>query len=219
MMWTGMDENMEPMEVFYEEIPKEMITTLPIVTFEGRIITIDTETEARKAVSYLEREKIVGLDTETRPSFKKGQSNKVALLQLSTMDTCFLFRLNCIGLPDDLFRFLENSEILKVGLSLNDDIRALGHRKELTLNKHVDIQDMAGEIGIKDKSLQKIYANLFGGKISKHQKLSNWEADVLSPSQKKYAAIDAWACLLLYQKLLNMKGSRNYTLKKYETDE
>ena len=174
---------------------------MEIEAFHGRIITILSTEEANKAVSYLQKCSVVGIDTETRPCFRKGKSYIVSLLQVSTSDTCFLFRLNHIGMPDSVLQLLQSESTLKVGLSLRDDFNALRKRKEINPVNYVDLQKVVGEFGIKEASLQKIYAIIFGKKISKRQRLTNWEADILTDSQKKYAALDAWACLHIYNYL------------------
>ena len=185
-------------------IDKKLISEMPKVVFHGRIIIIYTEDDARKAVAYLNRCSVVGVDTETRPSFKKGKVNSVALLQVATSDTCFLFRLNRIGIPDFLEEFLQN-DVLKIGLSLRDDFNMLhrANNKDPRVGNWIELQDYVSRFGIQEKSLQKIYAILFGEKISKSQRLSNWEADVLTEAQQQYAATDAWATLRIYQKLNN----------------
>lgn len=170
--------------------------------FTGRIITITTPSDADKAVDYLQRFSATGFDTETRPSFKKGQHYKISLMQIATEDTCFLFRLNYIDIPESLKSFLRSNDVLKIGLSLRDDFGAIRKRTDLTPANFLDLQNFVGKFGIEDASLQKIYAILFGKKISKGQRLSNWEAELLTDSQKKYAALDAWACLRIYN-LLN----------------
>ena len=185
----------------HTKISKEEIAQMEIEVFRGRIITILSLEEANKAVSYLQKFSIVGIDTETRPCFRKGKSYIVSLLQVSTFDTCFLFRLNHIGMPDSLLQLLQSESILKVGLSLRDDFNALRKRKEINPMNYVDLQKVVGAFGIQEFSLQKIYAIIFGKKISKRQRLTNWEADTLTDSQKKYAALDAWACLSIYQHL------------------
>ena len=187
-------------------IDKNLISERPKVVFPGRIIIIYTEDDARKAVAYLNRCSVVGVDTETRPSFKKGKVNSVALLQVATSDTCFLFRLNRIGIPDFLEEFLQN-DVLKIGLSLRDDFNMLrrANNKDPRVGNWIELQDYVSRFGIQEKSLQKIYAILFGEKISKSQRLSNWEADVLTEAQQQYAATDAWATLRIYQKLNNEK--------------
>lgn len=193
------------MKKIQNKFPKTAIGELPRVAFQGRIITVESEQEAEKAVRYLLSQEILGFDTETKPNFTSGRMNAVALLQVSSRDTCFLFRLNHIGIPDCLIRLLSDTEVLKVGLSWHDDIRQLRQRREFTAGLFVELQTMAAEFGIKDMSLQKLYANIFGQKISKSQQLSNWEADVLREPQKLYAATDAWACIMLYEELLRMR--------------
>ena len=183
---------------------------MEVVTFPGRIIVIQTEQEAEKAVEYLLRFPIVGIDTETRPSFKRGIMHKVALLQVSTYDTCFLFRLNMIGMCPPVVRLLSHPTLVKVGLSLKDDIHMLHQLGDFAGNNFIDLQNIVGQVGIRDMSLQKIYANLFGQKVSKRQRLTNWEADVLNDPQKQYAAIDAWVCLKIYDRIEELKASGEY---------
>lgn len=196
----------------YEKFPKEEITDLPMVVFEGRIFVITTESDAERAVDYLLSQPILGFDTETRPCFRRGHHHNVSLLQVSTEDTAFLFRLNRIGLPKSVRRLLENKNITKVGLSLRDDLRALQQLGKFKAGTFFDIQDEVKLLGIQDMALQKIYANLFRAKISKKQQLSNWEADILSDAQKSYAAIDAWACIRLHREIHRLHDSGNYTL-------
>lgn len=186
---------------------------MPKVLFPGRIFVVYTESDAEKAVAYLKDQRIVGVDTETRPSFKRGTTHKVALLQISTQDTCFLFRLNRIGMPDSLQEFLM-SDTLKIGLSLKDDFNSLRKRQDIHPDRGnwIELQEYVGKFGIEDRSLQKIYANLFGEKISKNQRLSNWEADVLSEGQKLYAATDAWACVEIYNCLSELESTGNYEI-------
>ena len=147
----------------------------------------------------------MGIDTETRPSFKKGVHYNVSLLQISTLDTCFLFRLNRIGMAKPLVELLENSGITKVGLSLHDDYQALNKRKRFTPASFLDLQKYVTRFGIEEKGLQKMYAIVFGERISKSQQLTNWDADVLTDKQKLYAATDAWACLKIYHHLKNLE--------------
>lgn len=201
------------MMIIRDTFPKAELAGLPKVAFEGRIVCIQTEAEADKAVDYLLTQKRVGVDTETRPSFVSGRLYKVALVQVSTLDICFLFRLNYIGFPQSLKRFLEDLQVEKIGLSLKDDFGALHRRSDFTPGEFIELQDYVHQFGIKDQSLQKIYANLFGRKISKAQRLSNWETDVLSDAQKSYAATDAWACLMIYNRLEALRLSGDYRLE------
>ena len=193
------------MSKFCSHIEKSAISTMPTVAFEGRIITIDTVDAAEKAVKALWNEKIVGIDTETRPSFRKGVHYNVSLIQLSTADTCFLIRLNRVGIPDSLVELLENKEIAKIGVSLHDDYQALCKRRKFKAEGFIDLQDYVKEFGIEEMSLQKIFAIVFGERISKSQQLTNWENDVLTDKQKIYAATDAWACLKIYNELKKRK--------------
>lgn len=200
------------MKTIYNRLDKEYIKDLPLVSFPGKIITVNSEREADKAVPFLLSKDILGVDTETRPSFKKGQQHKVSLLQVATEDICFLFRLNYIGMVTPVISLLSNTDVPMVGLSWHDDLAALQKRMEFKPGLFIDIQDMIGDIGIEDKSLQKLYANIFKQKISKRQRLTNWDADVLSDKQMSYAATDAWACVRLYKEILKLKETGDYSL-------
>lgn len=203
------------MRIIKEAFDKKGICALPVASFEGRIIVVQSETESDKAVRYLLSQQILGIDTETRPSFRKGQTHQVALLQVSTVDTCFLFRLNMIGITESIKRLLEDCSVTKVGLSLKDDMHQLSKRADFTPGMFIELQNEVKKMGIKDMSLQKIYANLFSKRISKGQQLSNWEADTLTPQQKAYAATDAWACIMIYNELNELKRN-GYSIDKIE---
>ena len=194
----------------FKSFDKKLIADLPVVSFPGRIIVILTPGETERAVSYLLSQPLLGIDTETRPSFKRGDQHLVALLQVSTPDTCFLFRLRHTGFTPALKTFLEDTTVTKVGLSLTDDMNSLHHLGAFTPGRFIDIQHIVKEVGIEDLSLQKLYANLFRQKISKRQQLSNWDADILNDRQKLYAATDAWACINIYNELTRLiaKGVR-----------
>lgn len=203
-------------KTIYNKFDKATINALPLVDYPYKINVILNEYEAERAVDYLLTCDILGVDTETKPAFRRGQNHKVALLQVATREQCFLFRLNHLGLPQSIIRLLSNRMVPMVGLSWHDDIMSLHRRAEFTPGWFIDIQDIIGNIGIEDKSLQKLYANLFGEKISKRQRLTNWEADVLSDKQKEYAAIDAWACINLYDEIMRLMATGDYELKKVE---
>lgn len=204
-------------KTLYTKYDKKLIADLPVVAFQGRIITIITQGEAARAVDYLLTMPILGFDTETRPSFKRGSQYKVALLQVSTPDTCFLFRLNRIGLTPAIVKLLEDRTVPKIGLSWHDDINSLRRLGHFEPGWFIDIQHHVGELGLQDMSLQKLYANIFGQKISKRQQLSNWEADVLTDKQKLYAATDAWACIRIFEEMMRLKSTGDYEL--IETEE
>ena len=200
-------------KVIYNKFDKRNITDLPVASFPGRIIVIMTAGETEKAVSYLLKQTILGVDTETRPSFRKGDVHKVALLQVATEDTCFLFRLNMTGMTPAIIRLLENTEVPMIGLSWHDDILSLKRRHDFKPGHFIDLQSLVGELGIEDLSLQKLYANIFGMKISKRQQLTNWESDTLDDRQKLYAATDAWACIQLYKEIRYLIESGDYQLE------
>ena len=186
-------------------ITKEQIAELPVEKFMGRIVVVDHEEKIADALNYLSVQQALGFDTETKPAFERGQVHKVALLQLATQEACFLFRLNKIGYPDELEAIMVNPAIRKIGLSLRDDFAAINKRSARKPENFIDLQVFVDKFGIEDNSLQKIYAILFGKKISKSQRLSNWEAPELTLAQQSYAAIDAWACLRIYDHLTNTK--------------
>jgi ribonuclease D len=203
----------------YSKYDKTKIKDLPRVLFQGRIVVVLTETEAEKAVRYLMKADILGFDTETRPNFKKGQQNKVSLLQVSTHDTCFLFRLNRFGLCPAIKKLLETKKVRKIGLSWDDDIRSLKALGDFKPQGFFELQQHMLELGIEDISLAKLYANLFGQRISKREQLSNWEADVLSAKQQGYAATDAWACIMLYEEYMRLKTTNDFVLEKVVEEE
>ena len=199
-------------KVIYSKFDKKKIPTLSRVIFPGRIIVVLNEREADKAVDYLLNAELLGFDTETKPSFRKGHQNTVALLQVSTNDTCFLFRLHRTGLCPSIKKLLETTKVRKIGLSWHDDILSLKKCGEFQPKGFMDLQDQMKELGIEDTGLAKLDANIFGQRISKREQLSNWEADVLSEKQKTYAATDAWACVMLYKEYLRLKETNDYEL-------
>ncbi len=189
--------------MFKESITKEELTELPLKWFEGEIVVVDSYDEVRKAANILSEEKIIGFDTETKPSFKKGVINQVALLQLSTRTYAYLFRLSHIGLPAEIGEILANPNILKPGVAIHDDIKVLQQLRKFEPAGFVELQDHAKELGITNFSLKKLTAITCGFRISKGQQLSNWEAESLSDAQKIYAATDAWAALEIYNNFSN----------------
>ena len=184
---------------FRESISKEEINSLPVLEYEGRnIVLVDTLSKLKTTIEVLKNEDVLGFDTETKPSFEKGKMNKVALLQLSTSDTCYLIRLNVLGMQNPIIELLSSEKPLKIGLSLKDDYKMLNRRRSFKPAGFLDLQSVIGRFGIKDLSLQKIYAIMFNKKISKSQRLTNWQAPNLTLQQQKYAAVDAWACMDIY---------------------
>jgi ribonuclease D len=175
---------------------------LPMVQFEKEIVVVDTAEKLQQAVEEMSTASQLGFDTETRPSFKRGVSYSVSLLQLSVDNKAWLIRLNKIGMTKDLTSLLESKEILKIGVAIRDDIKGLQKQLPFTPANFIDLQVVAKERGLEDFSLKKLAAHVMGVKISKRQRLSNWEADLLSLAQQRYAATDAWVSLQIYKGLL-----------------
>jgi len=199
-------------KLIYNKFDKPTIATLRRVVYHGKIVVINTPDEAEAAVDHLLSQPVLGLDTETRPSFTKGRHFKCSLLQVASKSICFLFRLNHIGMCPAVMRLLGDKAVTKVGLAWRNDLLALREVGEFEPGTYVDLQDMVREIGIEDQSLVKIYANLFGERISKADRLSNWERDNLKDTQMIYAAIDAWACVQIYEEVLRLKATGDYEL-------
>ena len=194
------------MKTIFDKYDKEAINGLERALFQGRIEVVQSLYEAERAVKYLLSQPILGFDTETKPQFQRGHTSLVALMQVSSKDVCFLYRLNVLGLPDCIKRLLsDEGETLKIGLSWHDDLCGLRRRGEFRPGTFIEIQQIAKDMGLHDLSLQKLYANLMGKRISKTQRLSNWEADRLTDAQKQYAATDAWACIQLYEEMVRMR--------------
>ena len=199
-------------KLIYNKFDKLTIPSLKRVEYTGKIIVIYTIAEAEKAVDFLLTQPLLGLDTETRPSFSKGRHFKCALLQVATPSQCFLFRMNQIGMCPAIARLMADTKVTKVGLAWNNDLLSLRELGAFETGSFVDLQQLVREIGIEDQSLVKIYANLFGQRISKAERLSNWERDILKDSQKIYAAIDAWACIRIYEEVMRLKEEGDYEL-------
>ena len=189
--------------MFAESIGPQDIDKLEKASFDGEITVIDkVGKDLDDAIRYLRNKRLIGFDTEARPCFSPGQPQYgTSLLQLSGAERAFLFRLKHIGLDRRLCSILSNPNIIKVGAAVADDIRGLKKFSEFKEKGFVDLQKIVGDFGIRDKSVKKMAAIILGVRISKTQQLSNWEAETLSESQRKYAATDAWICREMYRKL------------------
>lgn len=197
---------------FSPKISKEKIEKLEKQAFFcGEKIVIDTLEQSEAAIQELSSVSIVGFDTETKPSFTRGELHDVALIQIATEDKAFLFRTNKIDIPDSLINFIENKDILKIGLSLQDDFRAMRRKsKGLQPQGFVDLQKICPAFGILELSLKSIYAIIFEERISKQSRLINWEMENLTQKAIDYAALDAFACLRIYQKLNELQQPPMY---------
>jgi len=187
---------------YRKNISKEEMMALPAAVFDGRIVVVDRAADINNACEDLASCPVIGFDTESRPSFRKGVVNKISLLQLSTPQTCYLFRLCRIPLEKQILKILESRDIIKVGLSVEGDFRELSSLRHFNARNFVDLQKMVVRYGIEDASLTKISSIVLGRRISKAQRLSNWEAVALTEAQMQYAATDAWICHQIYNKLI-----------------
>lgn len=190
---------------FAQHIDKTTIQSLPLASFEGDVIIVDTLDKVQEAVDYLGGFMVLGVDTEARPSFKRGVHYPTALVQVATEERCYLFRLTHVGMPRELAAIFANSDICKVGLAFKDDLNGLRRRRDFKPANCVDLQSMVCKYGIMELGLQKIFAIIFGKKISKSQQLTNWENSHLTPDQARYASTDAWATLSIYLALQKVK--------------
>ena len=182
---------------FIDKISNEQTALLPAVEFRGEIRIVEHERDIAAACKTLAEQPVIGFDTETRPSFRPGVTFRVSLLQLSTPTVCYLFRLNKIPLAKPILQLLEDRRVLKIGADVAGDLRR--HFRD---GGFVDLQGIAPEWGIGEKSLRKLSAIVLGRRVSKAQRLSNWEAATLTDKQQLYAATDAWVCTRIYEQLL-----------------
>ncbi|UCG26726.1 MAG: 3'-5' exonuclease domain-containing protein 2 [Bacteroidales bacterium] len=188
--------------MFRSSITREEVRRLPQGRFEGEVVVIDRDCLDPGLIRELTNYRILGFDTETRPSFKKGRKNKVALLQLATARKTFLIRCNQVGLPEPLAKILESPDIVKVGVAIRDDIKGLQQYADFKPAGFIDLQKYVNRFGIESNGLRNIAAIVLNIKVSKSQQLSNWENEYLSDAQILYAATDAWVCHQIYTTLL-----------------
>lgn len=198
---------------FKSKLSKEEIAVLPREKFSGEIFYIDSLGTFNDILPQLYKEDVFGFDTETKPAFKKGEKNEVSLLQLSTAEQAYLFRLKNIGLPNELTSLLSDSKILKVGVAIHDDIIGLKRLRSFDPEGFIELQTFVNKFNIEDCGLKKLTANILGFQISKRQQTSNWESEILSRAQIEYAATDAWACYEIYSKLRQLKPYNGKEIK------
>jgi ribonuclease D len=183
---------------FNESITDEELRQLPLLQFEGKVTLVDNMDKFYRAMAEMGKPAVLGFDTETRPSFKKGRRYQVALLQLADADRAWLFRLNMIGLPTELAGLLSDRDVIKTGVAIRDDLKALRTLTHFEPHGFTDLQTMVSDHGIRELGLKKLTAIVLGYSISKSQQVSNWEAPELTGPQQLYAATDAWVCRRIY---------------------
>jgi ribonuclease D len=185
-------------------ITTEELSALPLKAFNGKVSVITDPAHFSKVVREIEKHKVVGFDTETRPSFTKGQSYKVALLQLAVPSKVFLIRMHHTSLTDEITSIFENPDILKAGVAIRDDIKALQKVRKFQPNGFIELATLSRAAGLEVESVKKLTGLLLGFRISKSAQTSNWEAPTLTEKQIEYAATDAWVCLEIYQRLQSL---------------
>ena len=187
---------------FIDKISNEQTALLPAVEFRGEIRIVEHERDIAAACKTLAEQPVIAFCAESRPSFRPGVTFRVSLLQLSTPTVCYLFRLNKIPLAKPILQLLEDRRVLKIGADVAGDLRSLRQIRHFRDGGFVDLQGIAPEWGIGEKSLRKLSAIVLGRRVSKAQRLSNWEAATLTDKQQLYAATDAWVCTRIYEQLL-----------------
>lgn len=197
--------------MFLSNFPDEKINELPLKFFNGTIYVIHHENDFETIKQLLSKKTILGFDTETKPSFKKGVKNNVALIQLADSESAFLFRINKIGIPDFLIDIFENDKIIKIGVAIRDDIKGLQKIKNFQPKSFIDLQNFVKNYNINDNSLRKLTANVLNFRISKKIRTSDWEKNYLDEKQILYAATDAWVCYEIYKKLIQIDFNDNET--------
>ncbi len=188
---------------YQANISNEEVNNLPLTAFEGEIIIVDGPDQSR-AAAYLSSLDVIGFDTESRVVFVKGAKSTISLVQLSGPDRAYLFRVNICPLSNEIMEILQSRTIIKVGLAIGDDINRMQTvNRTLCPQNFVDLQSLVGHFGIEEMGLKKICAIVLGLRISKAQRLSNWNAVNLTDAQRIYAATDAWICLMIYERLMS----------------
>jgi len=188
---------------YQENISVEELSEKELSWFKGEIVTVEDLRTFHEVFPRLLGEELLGFDTETRPTFKKGRKNKVSLIQLSTGTLACLFRINKLGFPDELIDLLADPDVIKAGVAVHDDIRFLKGVKKFEPSGFVDLQNFVKDFGIQSSGLKKLAAIILGFRISKRQQVTDWEAQTLTEAQEIYAATDAWVCHQIYKKLTN----------------
>ncbi len=190
--------------MFKSDISKVEINLLSQLEYKGNIYLIEDHKTLRSVYKEIENYNYVGFDTESKPCFVKGEKNNVAMMQIAIPDAVFLFRLNKLGLTQELIDILENENISKVGVAIKNDAKALQSMKNYKPRNFLELPDLSSKIGIRVNGLRSLAAVILNGRISKSAKITNWEADILTDKQVVYAATDAWACLEMYEKIKNL---------------
>ena len=209
-VWSCSVPNVRIRIMYSSSISPQELNALPKAAFTGEIVVLDKLGKSfDEAVAYLSTQKVLGFDTESRPCFSNDEKpHGVSLLQLSSGERAFLFRIKKTGMPANLLDLLANGKIIKVGAAVRDDVQGLEKYHKFEARSFLDLQKMVHQYGIQDISVKKMAAIILGVKISKTQQLSNWEARQLTEPQQRYAATDAWICREMYMELQKKESGK-----------
>jgi len=194
-------ESNPPVSSFPTTITKEVINDLPLSRYDGPIVLVSTPGEMNVAVAELRKEKILGFDTETRPSFRRGKSYPPALLQLGGADKVYLFQLLKLENLTPVLDILADPGIVKVGVAIRDDVRKLRESQDFKPAGFVELADITHKLEIVNTGLRSLAGIFLGVRISKGAQVSNWSRDHLTEAQTVYAATDAWISREVYMRL------------------
>ena len=200
-------------------LSKEYINSLPVIRYEGSIEIIEDNLKLDVFLSRIPDGTITGFDTETKPVFRRGQNRLPALVQIALPETVLLIKLNPLELPASLIKFFEKESVKKTGIGLRADIAKLQNISPFTARGFIDLSDIAAPKGIIQTGVRALAARYLQGRVSKAEQKSNWERKNLTDRQKNYAATDAWACALIYPKILSDERDYHDLIIAYDSSE
>ncbi len=180
---------------------KEEVNSLPLFRYEGPVTVVRDKDELRDALDYMEEERLLGFDTESRPCFRKGVINSPSLVQIACSDMVFLIQLRFVPLGEELAALLSDNYRIKAGVAIGDDMRLLSRLFPFTGAGLVDLGEVARSKGLTTRGLRTLAANFLGIRVSKSAQCSNWELSDLSQQQISYAATDAWISRQVYERM------------------
>ncbi|HMQ01256.1 MAG TPA: 3'-5' exonuclease [Cyclobacteriaceae bacterium] len=207
-----MEQNNSQQSEIRTRISNEELDQLPLRAYEGKVSVITEITQLTKAFKEIRQHDFVGFDTETKPTFKRGQWHPVALMQIATEERVYLIRNLQTGITEEVLHFMEDEMKTKAGIALRDDLYELKKLKQFKPKGFIDLGTLARGIGIEQQGLKSLAGIFLGFRISKSMRVTNWEAKELTEKQIIYAATDAWVCLELYKKLQDKADLRKALL-------
>ena len=186
-------------------VTKEKINALPLTAYEGPVTIVETDAQLKKVLPRLKKEKVLGFDTESRPSFRKGDNYPASLIQLGGENEVWLFQISKFSDLKPLWKVLANPHIAKTGVAIADDIKKLQELLDFKPAGFIEIADLTQKTGILNTGLRSLAGLLLNIRISKRAQVSNWARSKLTEAQIQYAATDAWVSRRLYMHMHNLK--------------